>query len=245
VLRDAIHRDARLEALGSTGVRFAGLPAIPGAALAQRALDAVYNEDPAVLRARMRKTLAGYGLSATESEAWMNNALLTPTRQMLLLAAADSLQGVAGLAELFRHSQSLSSVAGVQVCLRSAALLARAHAAQPLRAIIPGVRLPSAWYADDSLLVCGAFEAVYWTREVAAAEQQLQTSLPPQHEGSRKELWLAGRRSELAARAAPAGLAGARHRDPGRGGRRHPVIPRRRSSRPGRALCSSIPPRGN
>jgi hypothetical protein len=201
VLRAAITRAARLEALGSTGVRFAGLPALPGGALAQRAMDAIYNEDPAVIRARTRKALAGYGLGAAETEAWMNAALLTPTRQVLLLTVADSLRGVAGLGELFRHSQSLTSVAEVQVYLRSAALLARAHAARPLRAIIPGVRLPAAWYPDDSLLVCGAFENVYWTQEVAQASEQLVTSLPPQRAGSRKELWLAGRLSGRAASA--------------------------------------------
>lgn len=198
LLRATIRRDAKIEAAGSAGIRFAGLPAIPGIAITQRAVDAIYNEDPAVIRARTRTTLAGYGLGASEIDSWLNDPLLSPTRQVLLLGAAQSLHGVKGLGELFRHSLSLSSDAEVQVYLRSAGLLARAHGERALTAIIPGVRLPAAWHEDDTLVVCGAFEDVYWTREVADAEAQLRASLPPQPQGRGRQLWLAGRLSPRA-----------------------------------------------
>jgi len=192
VLRDAIHKDAKIEAAGSFGARFAGLPAVPGIAITQRAVDAIYNEDPAVIRARTRKTLAGYGLSATEVERWLNAPVLSPTRQVLLLSAAEALDGVAGRAELFRHSLDLTSDEEAQVYLRSAGLLVLAHSSHPLTDVIPGVRLPAARRADGRLVVCGAFEAVYWTAGVAKAEEQLRTSLPPQAVGGGRELWLAG-----------------------------------------------------
>jgi hypothetical protein len=161
-------------------------------------VDAIYNEDPASIRQRMRKTLSGYGESADEIEAWLNAPVLSPTRQVLLLSAAEALNGVAGRAELFRHSLDLTSDAEAQVYLRSAGLLVVAHKSHPLRAVLPGVRLPSAELADGRLVVCGAFEAVYWTEEVARGEEQLQRSLPPQHEGIGRELWLAGKLSDRA-----------------------------------------------
>jgi hypothetical protein len=201
VLRDAIRKAARTEAVGSFGVKLAGLPAIPGIAITQRAVDAIYNEDPAVIRQRMRKTLSGYGVSADEIEAWLNTPVLSPTRQVLLLSAAEALNGVAGRAELFRHSLQLTSDAEAQVYLRSAGLLVLAHKSHPLKAVIPGVRLPAAELADGRLVVCGAFEAVYWTQDVAASEEQLQSSLPPQPEGIGRELWLAGKISDRARRA--------------------------------------------
>jgi hypothetical protein len=198
VLHDAIRKAAKTEAVGSFGVKFAGLPAIPGIAITQRAVDAIYNEDPAAIRERTRKTLASYGVSATEIEAWLNNPVLSPTRQVLLLSAAEALNGVGGRAELFRHSLDLTSDAEAQVYLRSAGLLVLAHKNHPLKAIVPGVRLPSAEFADGRLVICGAFESIYWTEDVAKAEEQLRTSLPPQREGLGRELWIAGTLSNRA-----------------------------------------------
>jgi hypothetical protein len=198
VLRNAIRHDAKIEAAGSFGAKFIGLPVIPGIAITERVEDAIYNEDPATIRERVRKTLAGYGLSASEIEQWLNAPVLSPTRQVLLLSTAEALTGVAGRAELFRHSLDLTSVAEAQVYLRSVGLLVVAHRAGPLTRLIPGVRLPAAERANGELVVCGAFEAVYWTEGVASDEEQLRTSLPPQGAGSVRQLWLAGTISERA-----------------------------------------------
>jgi hypothetical protein len=198
VLRDAIRKDAKIEAAGSFGVKFAGIPAIPGIGIAQRAMDSIYNEDPAAIRQRTRKTLEGYGLSAGETESWLNTKYLSPTRQLLLLTVAAELKGVAGLAELFRHSSDLASDEEAQVYLQSAGLLVVAHKAKPLKAIVPGVRLPTAELPDGSLVVCGAFEAVYYTAGVAQAEEALRRALPPQREGVGREVWLEGTVSDRA-----------------------------------------------
>ena len=68
---------------------------------------------------------------------------------------------------------------------------------------MPGVWLPAGRRADGHVVVCGAFESVYWTAEVASGEQQIRQALP-QGAGAR-ELWLAGTvsawaRAELQAR---------------------------------------------
>jgi hypothetical protein len=205
VLRDAVRKAARTEAVGSFGVKFAGLPTIPGNDLTQRAVDAIYNEDPAAVRARTRKTLAGYGMSPGEIEGWLNAPLLNPARQVVLLTIAEQLGGVAGRGELFRHSLGLKTNAEVQVYLLSAGMLVAVHRSHPLASIVPEVRLPSARRADGRVIVCGSFEAVYWTQEVAKAEEQLRTSLLQQSPAVGRELWLAGTlsdraRSELRAR---------------------------------------------
>jgi hypothetical protein len=198
VLRDAVRKAARTEAVGSFGVKFASLPAIPGIALTQRAVDAIYNEDPAAVRARTRKTLTGYGLQPSEIESWLNAPLLNPARQVVLLTIAQELEGVAGRGELFRHSLGLTSNAEVQVYLLSAGLLVIAHRDQPLASIAPQVRLPSARRADGRMVICGYFEAVYWVEEVAKAEEQLRMSLPEESRAAGRELWLAGTLSERA-----------------------------------------------
>jgi hypothetical protein len=177
MLRDAIHRTARLDAATSFGMRFVGVPGLPEIGELRRALDAIYKEDPATLRARDRATLRAYGMEAAEIERWQNTIVLSPTRQVILLQAAQALDGVAGRAELFRHALGLSSDIEAQVYLASVALLVRAHHDAPVASILPGVRLPSAARADGSLVVCGAFDAVYWTADVAGYAEQVEQSL--------------------------------------------------------------------
>lgn len=202
VLREAIRRDARIAAGAGFGVRFVGLPGIPGIGIAQRAVDAIYNEDPAVIRERTRTTLAGLGLSTVEIERFMNAPLLSPTRQLVLLAAAQALGGVTQRGELFRHAIELSSDEEVQVYLRSAGLLAKVHADRPVASVVAGVRLPAALRADGSVVVCGAFESVYWTEAVSHLDEQLRAALPPQPPGRARELWVAGILSDPARGAA-------------------------------------------
>ncbi len=202
VLRDAIRRDARISAGASFGMKFAGLAAIPGIGIAQRAVNEIYNEDPAVIRQRTRKTLAGLGLRPAEIERFMNAPLLSPTRQVVLLSAVKALHGVDQRGELIRHAIGLKSDEEVQVYLRSVELLVKANERRPVGSVLPGVRLPAARRPDGSLVVCGAFESVYWTRRVARLESQLRSALPKTAPGTERELWIAGTMSRRARRAA-------------------------------------------
>ena len=198
-LRDAIHRNANVEAAAGFGTRFVGLPHIPGIDTVRKAQEAIYNEDPATVRVRTRAVLEGYGLSASEIERFQKSAVLTPTRQVLLLGAAASLDGVAGRAELFRHALGLTSNLEAQVYLQSAGVLVLAHRAQPVAAVLAGVRLPAAAREDGSIVVCGAFDAIYWTETVASGEAQLREAVAASAAPTR-ELWLAGSVSERARR---------------------------------------------
>ena len=84
--------------------------------------------------------------------------------------------------------------------LRSVGLLVEAHRQHPVESVLPGVRLPAARFADGRILVCGAFEAVYWTSDVALGEREIRESLPGLKGDAVREIWLEGTVSELAQR---------------------------------------------
>ncbi|HEX9139492.1 MAG TPA: hypothetical protein VF848_06870, partial [Steroidobacteraceae bacterium] len=180
VLRRAVRHLAKVDAAVSLGMKFGGVPGLPYAADLSRTLDAIYHEDPAVLRERRRKVLAGYGLEPAEIERFSNTLLLGPTRQQLLEEIARSLDHVAGRAELFRHALSLTSEEEVQVFLQSASLLTHLKPSAPLSRLLPGLRLPAAQLADGQVVVVGAFDSVYWTEDVAGFERELRAALPPE-----------------------------------------------------------------
>lgn len=198
LLRQTVHRDAQIDATASFGLKFVAPTAISQLGYAQRAVDAIYNEDPAVLRARQKDVLAAWGLTPAEVEHFQNNLLMSPTRQTLLVGAAQALDGVDGRAELFRHATGLTSDDEAQVYLRSVALLVVAHREAAVKSILPGVRLPAARRADGGIVVCGAFEAIYWTAQVAEGAHGIGTFLPADSAAAAREFWLEGTVTERA-----------------------------------------------
>jgi hypothetical protein len=196
VLRKAVHHLAQVQAGVNLGMHFVGVPGVPYLSDVQRAMNAIYNEDPAVLRARQRKILAGYGLSAAEVARFENTLLLSPTRQSLLVEDARLLDGVEGRGELFRHAMELTSDQEAAVFIASTRMLVRLHTQQPVARILEGLRLPTAETRDGRTVVFGAFDAVYWTEQVAAYESALHAALPPSSHGL--ELWVAGSISQFA-----------------------------------------------
>ena len=196
VLKKAVHHLAKVQATVNLGMHFVGVPGVPYLNDVQRAMDAIYNDDPAGLRARQRKVLAGYGLSPAEVARFENTLLLSPTRQSLLVEDAKLLDGVEGRGELFRHAMGLTSDEEVAVFIASTRMLVRLHAQQPVAKILEGLRLPTVQTRDGRTVVLGAFDAVYWTEEVAGYESALHAALPPTSHGL--EVWLSGSISPVA-----------------------------------------------
>jgi hypothetical protein len=196
-LRKAIHKVAKVDAAAGFGMHFVGIPSIPGIGDIHQVVQAIYKEDPATIRARNKVTLAGYGLDESEISRWQNSLVFSPTRQILFMKAAASLDGVEGRGELFRHAMGLESDVEAQIYLQSMGLLVLAHQKQPITAILPGLRLPAGRRADGQIVVSGAFESVYWTAGVARGEQQIRETLGQSAAGAR-ELWLEGSLSERA-----------------------------------------------
>jgi len=206
VLRSAVKRLARIDAGATLGLHF--VPGLPLPGEVGRALNAIYQEDPAVLRKRRHAELAHYGLTADEVARFENSPLLSPTRQTFLIEAVKSLEGVAGRDELLRHASTVSSDEEVIVFLGSTRLLLKFHARTKVARILAGPRLPAAQLADARLTIFGAFDAVQWTEEVAGYERTLRQSLPA--DATARELWLFGSVSPRA-RAALGGLGWSVH----------------------------------
>jgi hypothetical protein len=177
-LRKAVQHLAHVEAATSLGLRLVSLPSIPYAGDVQRAMDAVFHEDPAVLRERRRDTLLGYGLSADEVDRFENSAALSPTRQQRLTVAAAELSGVSGRDSLFRRAMHLKSEDEADIYVASAELLVDEHRHHPLISLFPDLRLPGGRYADGSgCIVAAAFETITWTATTADAEAALHAGL--------------------------------------------------------------------
>lgn len=189
VLHKAVKRLARIDAAASLGMRFAPV-GIPFAGEVNRALDVIYNEDPAVLRKRRHEQLEADGLTATEVGSFENTPLLSPTRQTLLVDAIKSLAGVSDRAELLRHAMGVTTETEMEVFLASMTQLVAFHATQPVARIVTGVRLPSAQLPDGRIVVFGAFDAVYWTAQVGGYEAALRQALPP--DAPAREVWFSG-----------------------------------------------------
>jgi hypothetical protein len=189
VLRRAVRRLAKVDSRVSFGMKFVAA-GVPYAGEARRALDAIYNEDPAVLRKKRHEALAGFGLTAEDVEHFENTLLLDPTRQTALVEAMKSLAGVPGREELLRSAMSVTSEVEIEVFMRSTSLLLQAHAKRPVARIVPGLRLPTAQFADQRVAMFGSFDAVQWTAEVAGYEQAIVAALPAG--APARELWLSG-----------------------------------------------------
>jgi hypothetical protein len=199
VLRKAVHHLAQVEAATNVGMHFVAVPGIPYVGELQRAMTAIYSEDPAVLRQRRHDTLLGFGLTAAEIDRFESTLLLSPTRQVLLVDAVNALHGVEGRAELIRHALTVTDEAEVQVFIRSCALLVHGHQQEPVARIVPGLRVPTAQLASGRVRVFAAVEAVYYTRDVAGYDRAIRAALPADATG--RELWIAGTVSEVARRA--------------------------------------------
>jgi len=189
VLRRAVRRLAKIDSGVSFGMKFVSA-GVPYAGEARRALDAIYNEDPAVLRKKRRAALAGFGLTPAEVERFENTLLLDPTRQQALVDAMQALEGVDGREELLRTAMNVTSEVEVEVFLRSTRQLLRMHANRPVARIVAGVRMPCAQFADGRIAIFAAFEAVQWTSEVAGYEGAVLNSLPADIPA--REVWLSG-----------------------------------------------------
>jgi len=195
VLRRAVSHLAKIDAMVSFGMHFAHV-GIPYAGEISRALNAIYNEDPAVLRKRRREALVTFGLAPGEISRFENTLFLSPTRQTVLVDAARALDGVANRAELFRHASTVTSEEEIEVFLSSTAMLMRFHAQHPVARIVAGLPLPTAQLANNSIEAFAALDALHWTEEVAGYERSALQALPA--DAAMREMWLEGSVSTVA-----------------------------------------------
>lgn len=192
VLRDVVKSYSRIEGLTSFGMRFAGLPSIPGARELRKTMDLVWTVDPWELREKNHKRLVGFGFPENAVKAFEDNPYLTLTMQTSLVQAIEQLAGVKGREHLLARATGVDSRDEASDMTRSIALLVMHHkGGRKLSEILPGVRLPLARGADGSLQAVAVADAAFWTEQIATAAGELAEQFQKEPAKAR-ELWIVG-----------------------------------------------------
>ncbi len=189
LLREGIESVARVEGLTNFGMKFAGLPAIPGAGEIRRTMDLVWKTDPWELRRRNRKLLVGAGLSVDTARLFEENRAMGLTLQTAFLDILGQLEGVAGREHLIARAIDLDSREDAHILVASTALLLRFHRQEEsLRAFLGGARLPVARTVGGDLVAVLIADAAFWTVDVAEEVKGFATTYAGEPAGTRQLL---------------------------------------------------------
>lgn len=174
VVRKAVQSVARVEGLTSFGMRYSGLPSIPGAGEIRKTMDLVWKTDPWELRLRNRKILLAAGVSEETARAFEDNPALSLTLQTEFINALSSFEGVAGRQHLLARALEVDSLDEARALVSSTSLLLQLHrGGTPLKEFLAGTRLPVARTAKNGLVAVSLADAVFWTEGVAEAAKSL------------------------------------------------------------------------
>ncbi|MCB1008811.1 MAG: hypothetical protein KDB94_07935 [Acidobacteria bacterium] len=196
VLRDVVKSYARVEGLTKFGMKFAGIPAIPGAREIRKTMNLVWQTDPWELRLQNRNKLLAAGISEETARAFEDNPYLSLTQQTGFLAALEQMPGVKGRASLIARVIELESKDDGQQLFQATLLLARHHnGARLLAEILEGTELPVARSADGKLVAVLGADALFWTEpmsQAAAGFAEVYRADPARV----RELWVVGQASD-------------------------------------------------
>ena len=194
VLHEAVKRVAWADRLGRFGIRFAGIPAIPGADYVADASKIVWSKDPYELGDYNVKVLKEAGLDEATIEAFFDNPWFSPTMQTTLIAAIESLPGVAGRRYVLLAAINTDSEAEARFVLQSVVAMTWYNTERsPINEFADDIHFPVASTAAGHLLVILPVDYLVWTEEMAG----LARAAAMQHQGdtgpsARRELWLLG-----------------------------------------------------
>lgn len=174
VVRKAVQSVARVEGLTSFGMRYSGIPSIPGAGEIRKTMDMVWKTDPWELRLRNRKILLAAGVSEETARAFEDNPALSLTLQTDFINSLSGFEGVAGRQHLLARALEVDSRDEARALVSSTSLLLQLHrGGTPLREFLAGSRLPVARTAKGGLVAVSLADAIFWTEGVAEAAQSL------------------------------------------------------------------------
>src|SRR5262249_37766898 len=123
LLHEIVASYSRIEGLASYGMRFGGLPAVPGGDALQPALERVWKSEPQALRDANRQQLVADGVPEAQARALESNAALTPTQQTAIVLAIDQLSGVEGRDQIVARAADVRSAAEAIDLLRATLML--------------------------------------------------------------------------------------------------------------------------
>jgi hypothetical protein len=195
-LRAAVKSYSRIEGLTSFGMKFAGIPKIPGARELKKTMDIVWTTDPWELRKINRDKLIAAGISEEVAREFEDNANLSLTMQTVFLTALETLKGVEGRNHLLARALDVESQDQGQALVQSTALLVRHHqGSRPLVEILEGAQTPVARSADGRLVVVMGADAIFWTEKVAQGAKGF-FAIYQDDEAKTREIWVVGEASE-------------------------------------------------
>ncbi len=194
-LRKAVTSVARVQGLTSFGMKFAGLPSIPGAREARKTMDLVWKTDPTELRMANRKKLLAAGISEATARKFEDNPALSPSAQTALIQSLDELAGVTGRETLIARAIEVESRSEAATLVSAVALLQRFHHGEgALREFVDGTRLPVARTTKGALVAAVLTDALFWTAETAEAVQAFATVYAGDA-AKERHLWIVGEAS--------------------------------------------------
>ena len=196
-LRAAIREVAWAERLGRFGIRFAGIPEIPGVDIIGEVTEAVWSKDPYELQDLNRARLGATGADAELIEKYLENQRFSPTQQTLLTAAIATLADVEGRAGILAEALNASTDPEVRFFVRSVTMLAWYHLNQsPIVSVNTDVAIPAGITDEGKLVILLAADHIYWTEGVAQTADIYNSALRSDASTDAREFWLIGTTSE-------------------------------------------------
>jgi hypothetical protein len=195
ILRKAVTSVARVEGLTSFGMKFTGMPGIPGASEARKTMDLVWKTDPWELRLANRKKLLAAGLTEETARSFEDNPSMSLSQQTALLQTLDQLAGVQGRETVIARAIDLASREEASQLVSSLALLARFHKQQvPLKEFLAGTRLPVARTTKGALVGLILSDALFWTAAVAEGAKEFAAAYAGDP-AKERQIWVVGEAS--------------------------------------------------
>jgi len=194
VLQAAIKEFAWAERLGKFGMGFAAVPKIPGANIISDVNRAVWSMDPYELKDLNRARLVATNATEELIEAYLENALLTPSQQTLLTAAIAELEGVSGRDGILSQTLRLEGEVEINFFIKSMTMLAWYHRNQnPVASVDTSNAIPAAILGNGATVLAFAVDHVVWTDTISKAAAEYAGL---SDEGQVSEIWLLGTATE-------------------------------------------------
>ena len=196
-LAKAVKEYAWADRLARTAVKYSGI-GIPYVGVVAKVNDAVWGEDPYALRDRNRGILEAAGADDALIEQYLENAFMSPTRQTLITAAIEQLDGVANRDEILRQSLIPKTDAEAGYFVRAVGMVVwYHHHRKPLVAVTSGTAIPGGINDVGTAVLLFPSDYVYWTETIAAAANEYAANMTRYSSGP-GEIWILGSVSDRA-----------------------------------------------
>lgn len=196
VLQAAINEVAWAERLGRLGMKFAGVPEIPGADIIGEVNEAVWSKDPYELQDLNRARLLATGADEALIEEYLENPNMTPSQQTLLTAAIAEIDGATGREGILLQALNTKTEAEANFLIKTVTMLAWYHLnKEPITDVLTYAAIPVGMTEDGTSTFLFAVDHVYWTETIANAARQYAEQSTANNVGV-GEVWFLGTASK-------------------------------------------------